>query len=135
VSEKKPNHAKLLEEINERFKYASDEWRDIQSEGAIDMRYIAGDPWDPQERRAREDACRPILSLDELNQYVNQLINEIRQHKRAIQVTPIGTGADDDSARLRADLIRQIEYRSNAQREHRPALVWVSPHPAAIRQR
>lgn len=109
---------KRLEEINERFRYAAEEWRDIKAEGAIDMRYVSGDPWDPADRRAREDGGRPCLSLDELGQYVNQLINEIRQHKRAIQVTPVGDGANDDSAELRAGLIRQIEYRSNAQQAY-----------------
>lgn len=105
----------LLREIRERWTYAFDQWRDIRAEGAIDMRYVAGDPWEPKDRQARADAGRPCLSLDELSQYVNQLINDVRQNSRAVKVTPIGDGANDETARVRADLIRQIEYRSNAQ--------------------
>jgi hypothetical protein len=108
----------VLDEMHERWTYATDEWREIRQEARTDMRYVAGDPWDPKDRQARDDAGRPCLSLDELGQYVNQLINQVRQHKRAIQVTPVGNGANDATARFRADLIRQIEYRSNAQQAY-----------------
>jgi portal protein len=106
---------KILEEIRERFDYGTAEWKEIRDEGAKDMRYLSGDPWDPEERRARDDAGRPAISQDELNQYVNQLINDARQNKRGIKYTPIGEGANDETARHRQGLARQIEYRSNAQ--------------------
>lgn len=106
---------RVLRDIQTRYDYASREWEDVRREGRIDIRCVSGDPWDPQERAARKNANRPCLSLDELGQYVNQLINEVRQHKRSIQVTPVGNKSTDPEARLRANLIRQIEYRSNAQ--------------------
>jgi hypothetical protein len=109
------DHAEVLEEMLKRYQRDTDEWEEIRAEGTTDMRYVSGDPWDATDRRMREDAGRPVLSFDESGQYVNQLINEIRQHKRAIQVTPIGAGATDAIAELRGNLIRQIEYRSNAQ--------------------
>jgi hypothetical protein len=107
-----------IQELHESFDYATDAWREIRYEGDIDMRYIGGDPWAPEDRALREDAARPVLSLDELGQYVNQIINDVRQNKRAIKVTPIGNGANDQTATLRADLFRQIEYRSNAQQAY-----------------
>lgn len=106
---------KLLQEIRDNFQYSVDAWRSIREEGRLDMRYVAGDPWDPKERKARTEAGRPCLALDELNQYVNQLINDVRQNKRAIRVVPKGGGADEKTAELRANIIRQIEYKSNAQ--------------------
>ncbi len=91
----------ILDEMHERWTYATDEWRPIRDEARTDMRYVAGDPWDPKDRQARIDAGRPCL-----------------QHKRAIQVTPLGNGANDATANFRANLIRQIEYRSNAQQAY-----------------
>jgi len=108
----------LLREIRDRYDYAQAEWRDIKEEGKKDIRYVAGDPWSDEDKRAREAAGRPCLVLDELGQYVNQLINDIRKNKRAIQVTPQGMGAKDEEAEIRANLIRQIEYRSNAQQAY-----------------
>ncbi len=113
-----PKNEKLLEEIRSRFDYTVNRWQTIRQEAAVDMRYVSGDPWDPQERNARIAAGRPVISVDELNQYVNQLINSIRQNKRTGKVDPRGDGANDKTAELREDLIRQIEYRSNAQAVH-----------------
>lgn len=107
-----------LKELHEAFDYATDAWRDIRDEAQIDMRYISGDPWHPDDRTARENAGRPVISMDELGQYVNQIVNDVRQNKRAIKVTPLGNGANDQTAALRADLFRQIEYRSNAQQAY-----------------
>jgi hypothetical protein len=104
----------ILQELRDRFEYGTNEWADIRKEGATDMRFITGDPWEPEDRKAREEAGRPVLSLDELSQYVNQLINDVRQAKRGIKVTPQGNGANDETAAFRQGLHRQIEYRSNA---------------------
>jgi hypothetical protein len=104
-----------LVEMRRRFTYAQNEWKDIREEGKRDMQVCAGDPWDPKDKRQRIDAGRPALVLDEIGQYVNQLVNDVRQHQRAIQVTPLGDGANDKTAQFRQDLIRQIEYRSKAQ--------------------
>jgi hypothetical protein len=94
--------------------YRSD-WQDIRDEANTDMRYVLGDPWDPKDREAREDAGRPCLSLDELNQYLNQYVNNLRQQRRAINVTAKGNGATDEDAKKRSSLIMGIEERSQAQ--------------------
>lgn len=105
-------------ELREEFEYATQEKADIRKAGSEDMRAINGDGWDPEERRLREEAGRPCIWLDELGQYVNQLINEVRQNKRSIKVAPQGRGATDKTAEVRQNLIRQIEYRSNAQQAY-----------------
>jgi hypothetical protein len=106
---------KLIDEIRENYHYASESWRDIRSEAARDMRYLAGDPWKPEEKKAREDANRPFLALDELNQFVNQLVNDVRQSPRSAKVTPNGQGSSDKTAEVREEWIRAVEYRSHAQ--------------------
>ena len=108
----------VLEELRERWTYATTEWQDIRREGAKDMRYIAGDPWEPKDRRAREDAGRPCLALDELGQYANQVINDLRANKRGIKASPVGNGANDKTAAFRQGKIRDAEYRSNAQQAY-----------------
>ena len=115
AKKKGPSDDSILTDVRDRHSYGEDEWREIRAEGAIDMRCIAGDMWDPAEKAERKKAGRPALSLDELGQYRNQLINSIRLNKRAVAVTPLGGGATDQTAQLRGNLIRQIEYRSKAQ--------------------
>jgi len=114
----RPQNEDLLAEIRERFDYATAQWQEIRTEGAEDIRYVGGDPWDPKDRKTRLDAGRPTINADEIGQYVNQLINDVRQNKRGIEVTPLTDEATDESAELHANLIRQIEYRSNAQQAY-----------------
>lgn len=116
---KRPDTSKadeaLLQEIRERFDVAQNFWKDIRAEGATDMRYVAGDPWDSKDRTAREQAGRPCLSLDELGQYFNQVINDVRANPRGMKFAPTGNGANDKGALFYQDKAREIEYRSHAQ--------------------
>jgi hypothetical protein len=68
-----------------------------------------------KERQARKDASRPCLSPDEINQYINQAVNDIREHPWAVKVEPSGEGATEDSAAARGGIIRNIDYKSKAQ--------------------
>ena len=102
----------VLEELRERYDYATAEWQDIREEGRTDMRYVSGDPWDPKAKKAREG--RPCLVLDELQQYFNQTINDVRVNPLGIKFSPRGTGGDDRGARFYQDKTREIEYRSKA---------------------
>lgn len=105
----------LLKEIRENYEYYLEAWSEIREEARTDMRYVSGDPWDPADRKFREDNDRPCMTWDELSPYINQLINDPRQNKRAIKVSPVGNGANDQTAELRANIIRGIEYNAKAQ--------------------
>ena len=89
-------------------------WQDIRREAATDMAFMTGDPWPKEEREARGRLDRLCLSFDELSQYINQLVNGVRQNKRAPKVTPAGNGANDQTAEMRAGMIKAIGYKSNA---------------------
>lgn len=104
----------LLREIRENFDYACDQWREAREARKKDMRYLSGNPWEEEDKRARKDAGRPCLNHDELNQYCNQVVNSARQNKRGVKVEPGGDGATDKTAEFRQNLIRGIEYRSDA---------------------
>ena len=109
----------LLKEIRDTFDYFSTRWADIRAEANKDMKFVSGDPWEPSEKRARQDGegnwIRPCLVLDELGQYLNQFVNGVRQNKRTGKVLPKGNGANDESANRLQGIIRGIEYASKAQ--------------------
>src|ERR1017187_8497744 len=105
----------LLAEIREKFTYYTNAWADIRRESAIDVQYSLGNPWSDKDKKERDDAGRPALSMDKLSQYLNQAINNLRQNQIAIKVTPQGNGADDKSSYINQGIIRGIEYDSNAQ--------------------
>ena len=105
---------RILAECRDRFDYCKDQLQDIREDGRQDMRYVALNPW-PEAEKLQRKGIRPCLVMDEYGQYANQVINDIRQNKRAIEVEPEGYGANDQSAELIGDLFRNIEYDSNAQ--------------------
>lgn len=105
-------------EIREAYSDYSQATSHIRDEGKVDMRFVAGDPWEPEDRLAREDAHRPCMAFDEIGQYLNQAANQIRQNKRGVQVTPEGDGANDQDAAHISSLMRGIDYRSSAQQTH-----------------
>jgi hypothetical protein len=105
----------LLEEIRENYLTFYEGWRPILEEGDRDALCVAGDPWDAKEREFRDKYDRPVLTWDELSPYVNQLVNDLRQNKRAIKINPRGAGATSATALLREDKIREIQYNSRAQ--------------------
>jgi hypothetical protein len=105
----------LLQEIRERYAAWTDKWRQAREERKVDIRHILGDPWDEADKKARKDDGRPTINHDELGQYVSGAIGNLRSAKRGIKVEPGGNGASDKSAEFRQNLIRGIEYKSQAQ--------------------
>jgi TolA-binding protein len=111
------NDAALLEEIRERKTYGVNELHDIQEEARKDRLCVAGQPWlalDPAGAKQRKAANRPLLALDELGQYINQTVNDVRANPRGLKFAPTGNGANDEGAEFYANHTREIEYRSHA---------------------
>lgn len=111
---KKTGDEALLKEIRENYDAFLEYWREARENRATNMRYLSGDPWKPEDRKVREDLKRPTINHDELNQYVFQGINNLRQNKRGIKIDPRGNGANDNTAELHQDIIRTSEYDSQA---------------------
>lgn len=105
----------ILKEIRENYTIFEEVWRPIKEEGDKDMLCVGGDPWDSKEREFRDKYDRPVMTWDELSPYVNQLVNDPRQNKRAIKINPRGAGATNITALLREDKMREIQYNSRAQ--------------------
>jgi hypothetical protein len=107
----------LIQEIRDNRRYATDEWQDTREEARKDKLCVAGKPWDaldPEALKARRETKRPFLALDELGQYINQTVNDVRANPRGIKFAPTGNGANDKGAEFYQNHTREIEYRSHA---------------------
>jgi len=111
-----PDDSAILKEIKQNYTFARDYWSEIYEEGDKDVVFQTEGPWGKDE--IAERAGRVTLWLDEVGQYLNQISNEFQQSPRSVKVTPRGNGADDETARKRADMIREIEYQSKAQQAY-----------------
>jgi hypothetical protein len=62
----------------------------------------------------RQRDGRPCLTINKLNAFIRQVVNDSRQNKPAIKVHPADSNADVATADVINGIIRNIEYTSNA---------------------
>ena len=94
-----------------------DYWQPIYDKARDDLFFQSDDPyaqWDQKDADKRKKTGRPVLQIDQLSQFVNQVSNNIRMETPSIDVTPAGPGADLDVAEIYQGLIKEIENKSNA---------------------
>lgn len=114
VDEKKPS---LLEQAKAQFKATEDWWRENRKEFLADAKFRLigkGNQWPDDIKKYREDNKLPCLEVDKLNQYVRQVVNDGRQNRPAVKVSPIDDRGDKQIAETLQGLIRHICDRSNA---------------------
>jgi Phage P22-like portal protein len=111
----KDNDAEILSLARKRFQLSSTAESALRQEMMEDLRFRAGDQWPTQIRADRVNDSRPILTVNRIPQFIKQITNPQRQARPAIQVNPVGDGADKDTAEVIQGLIRHIEYNSHAE--------------------
>jgi hypothetical protein len=104
------DYLKDMRETYDSDMQADDENRKQASD---DKKFSAGEQWDEEVLRTR--AGLPCLVINQIPQFVAQLVGDWRQQRNAIKVLP-GEDGDTEIASIRGDLIRSIEYKSRADR-------------------
>src|SRR5262245_16235977 len=72
-----------------------------------DLQFLAGDQWPEYAKAARRDG--PMLTINRLPQFVQQVTGDIELGRPAIRVKPTGNGATTDVAEILRGMIRYIE--------------------------
>jgi hypothetical protein len=106
------DEAEFLDEARKRFQDAVDSDRENRDEGLEDARFAAGEQWDEDAKKAREGL--PCLVINQLPQFIAQVVGDIRINRPAIRVRP-AEDADQELAEVREGLIRAIERDCDAQ--------------------
>lgn len=105
---------KTLAEAQARFRLAEEAESENRTESLDDLKFAAGDQWDPQIKAARAAKRRPCLTINRLPQHIKQVTNDQRQNRPSIKVHPVDDRGDLDTANIYSGLIKHIEYNSNA---------------------
>lgn len=96
---------------------AADHWREVYDKAREDLRFLSDDPgaqWDATDYQARTVNRKPILTIDQLMQYVNQVTNNIRMNTPSINIIPNDQEADEELAEIYKGRIKDIEHQSKA---------------------
>lgn len=110
--------SKLLEIAKKRYKLARDKDADARRERNDVLRFsILLEQWPENVKNKRLNApngARPCMVLDKTNQYVRQVVNDMRQNRPGIKVRGINDESDEEVAEVLQGLTRHIEDQSRA---------------------
>lgn len=104
----------VLKRAQENYQRDKDHWSDIYRKARDDMYFISDNEdaqWGQDDRTIR--GKRPCLTIDQLGQFIHQVANTIRMNTPTINIIP-GTDGDIETADVFKGLIKNIEYKSNA---------------------
>ena len=109
---------KILETCQRELKLCVEEESAERAKMLDDLRFGTLDQWPAEIRNEREgdieNGPRPCLTIDKINQYRTQIVNDMRQGKPGILVRPQDDKADPETAKILKGLIRNIEDQSSA---------------------
>jgi hypothetical protein len=99
------------ERLHESETVSDDNRRNFEED--IDFARMANQ-WQDKDRKQRELEGRPCLTINKLPAFIRSVVNESRQSKPGVKVSPVDSGADVDTAEVISGLIRSIERDSMA---------------------
>jgi len=115
----KDTEDKIVQRAKDRFTQAisyESEQRDAMNSDLKFVRLGGEHQWDAAAVQSRQliGQERPILTINRIAAFNNQVINEIRQNRPAIKIRPCDDNADVETAEIFQGVIRNIESQSNA---------------------
>lgn len=103
----------FLGDMREQYQQDVDYDRINRFEAIDDLRFAAGEQWDPVVLQQRKSL--PCLVINTIPQFTAQLVGDWRESSKGIKVVP-SNNEDEDIADVRGDLIRNIEMQSRSAR-------------------
>jgi len=105
----------FIQDMRAQYQHDVDFDRINRYEAMDDLRFAAGEQWDPVVLLQRKNL--PCLVINTIPQFTAQLVGDWRESKKAIKIVP-SNDEDTDVASVREDLIRNIEMSSRADRSY-----------------
>ncbi len=101
----------------ERYKRGYDAIKNNYAEAIKDLRFLYEDQgqWETEQIEDRKKMGQPTLQNNVLKKYSKQVCGEGRRNRTRIKVRPVSSDASVDIANIRAGIIYNIEYQSNAE--------------------
>lgn len=108
----------VIERAKDFFRRAKTYESEQRNEELDDIRFVGLlEQWPSALKAIREgdpSGPRPCLVVDKVNQYVNQIVNNMRQNRPSIKARPVDDAGDIEVAEVYQGIIRHIEDASKA---------------------
>ena len=112
---KSEKEEEFMQKVRRRLKQVARSYSSDKDAAIEDLKFLNGDQWDDDERQRRKNRKRPCLTINMLPEKVDEVVGDMRQNRARIKIKPVSSDASADVAKVREGIIRDIEYRSNAQ--------------------
>jgi hypothetical protein len=111
---------KIVQEAQKRFRACEDWESQAWTNFDYDYKFANGDSvnmfqWDNWVVGDRIDLDRPCLTINKTMQHNLMIINDGKQNKPGVNIRPVGEDASFEAAQIFEEVIRHIEYLSNAE--------------------
>jgi Phage P22-like portal protein len=104
-----------IDEAKNFLKLANDADTMNRQEALEDLKFVNGDQWPVELQNSRNLESRPVLTINKLDGYCRQVVNQIRQQRPRPKVHGMNSQADEKTAQVIQGIIRHIEANSNAE--------------------
>ncbi|MGH7744408.1 MAG: portal protein, partial [Candidatus Dormibacteria bacterium] len=119
----------LILQARRHFVTTMESWSDIRKNAIEDQKFYAGEQYDTEAARAAKSrGGRPLIQVNQLNNFVQQVENNIRQLNVGINVHATDENGSEGTANILQGLIRHIEEKSNAPQ----AYIWAAGSHGAL---
>lgn len=110
----------ILIEAKKRFRICEDWEAQARQYFEYDYKFSHGDSnnmyqWDKWVVGDRQTNQRPCLTINKTQQHNLQIINDGKQNKPGVTIRPVGGDASFEAAQVFQEVVRHIEYISNAE--------------------
>jgi len=103
-----------IDEAIKFLEWANDADTMNRQEALEDLKFVNGDQWPIELQNSRSLESRPVLTINKLDGYCRQVVNQIRQQRPHPRVHGMNDQADAKVAEVIQGIIRHIEANSNA---------------------
>lgn len=107
----------IIQEALKRFKMASDAESDCRDLALDDVDFRNGDQWEEKDKQQRMEEGRPCLTINKLEQRVDQVTGDQRMNRMGAVIRPLDSTSSYSTMKLAdvmSGIIKNIEATSNA---------------------
>lgn len=109
-------HEDILNEALERFRDAEEATSQNRQEAYDDINFARlADQWPDDVEKERHLEGRPCLTINKMPAFIRQVVNDARQNKPGVIISPVDGEGDEATAKVIQGLVRNIERRSQAE--------------------
>ncbi len=115
----------IIKLAKDRLKSDKDYWSENYQKAREDAQFMSDEEfaqWDEDDYTSRVSTGRPAITIDQLSQFIHQVVNDIRINTPTINIIPTGFGSYPEVAETYKGLIKSIEYASNADNAYDTAI-------------